>query len=108
MKEKALQESVLQGESFHCRPAKNGPTIKVRIIPVHGERIKRLCVCEAKLPCSRCQLRNNDTDFCHYYQGDGLLGGYQIVGPRTYKNTLMDGSTRYYIQLNLNSSNLPK
>ncbi len=88
MKERILPDSLLQGEYFHCRPTEDSPTVKVKIISVRGESIKRLCVCGARSPCSKCSLRKDSTDnYCHYWRGDGLPDGYAIVGPRAYEKS---------------------
>ena len=80
---KAIPNSLLRGHSFHCKPVEDGPIVEVNIFPTESETVvKVVCVCQARKPCSRCGLRtNNEDDHCHYWQGDGLPGGYQIIGP---------------------------
>ena len=88
MKENVLPDTLLKGEYFHCRPIEKGPTIRIKIIQIEDERIKKLCVCGARLPRSRCFFRkDNISDLCEYWRGDGLPNGYQIVGPRAYKKS---------------------
>lgn len=88
MKEKILPDSLLQGDHFHCQPIEESLTVRVKIISIQAENIRKLCICKARLPRSRCRLRIDDTkDLCHYWRGDGLPNGYQIVGPEAYKKS---------------------
>ncbi len=81
-----IPNSLLNGESLHCRPVDGGPIIKAQIIPFEREStptFKVAIICPARRPRSKCELRiraGSENDYCQYYKGDSR-GEYQIIGP---------------------------
>ncbi len=80
-----LPKSLLNGKHIHCRPIEDGPVVKAQIIPVGEESIINYAIiCPARRSSSKCALMVKgkiNNGFCQYYKGDGLEGGYQIIGP---------------------------
>lgn len=89
MKTEVLPGSLLMGQVLRCQPTEDGPVSIAPIITIEPglTPVKKIIVCLARRPDSKCVLRMRAGDGdgrCHYWRGDSQ-GEYQIIGPGMHK-----------------------